>query len=471
MEKRDLLRNIPRVDEMIDLVFKACSEDENICTIAGALSLENIRTHVREVIDKLRQDILTDTVTALPEKQDIIKTVLQKISLAFKPSLQNVINATGIVLHTNLGRSPLPHYVADAVSKVATGYSTLEYSLADGGRGSRHDHIESLICKITGAEAAMAVNNNAAAVMLMLGALCKDKEVVVSRGELVEIGGSFRVPEIMSMSGATLKEVGTTNKTKPNDYLGAVNENTAALLKVHTSNFKIIGFSESVEIDKLVELGKQANLPVLYDLGSGLLVRPEKVNIADDMCVQDCIKAGADVVCFSGDKLMGGPQAGIIAGKKKYIDMMKKHQFARVVRIDKLTIAALEATLRLYLNENDAIKYVPVLANLAADKNTLKNNAKKLLDMLPAKKGFVASVKLAETQVGGGSAPGQLLPTYVVAIESAKISASELEQKLRGYSTPVITRVHENRVLIDTRTLLGDEQFKIVAQAFEDIFA
>ena len=470
MEKRDLLRNIPRVDEIIDLTFKTYEQDSEIKAVIGPLSLENIRTHVRDVIDTLRQDILSDKVVALPEKQEIVNKILQKILHVFTPSLRNVINATGIVLHTNLGRSPLPQAVADVVSKIATGYSTLEYSVADGGRGSRHDHIESLICKITGAEAAMAVNNNAAAVMLMLAALCKDKEVVVSRGELVEIGGSFRVPEIMSMSGATLKEVGTTNKTKPTDYLNAVNENTSALLKVHTSNFKIIGFSESVEIDKLVEIGKKANLPVLYDLGSGLLVRPEKVNIADDLCVQDCIKAGADVVCFSGDKLMGGPQAGIIAGKKKFIDMMKKHQFARVVRIDKLTIAALEATLKLYLNENDAIQNVPVLNNLAADKNTLKNNARKLWEMLSGKKGFSASVKLAETQVGGGSAPGQLLPTYVVAIEPTAMSASELEQKLRLFSTPIITRVNENRVLIDTRTLVGDSQYQTIAQAFDEIF-
>lgn len=470
MEKRELLRNIPRVDEIIDLTFKTYNQNEEIRACVGVLSLETIRTHVRDILDTLRQDILAEKTTVLPEKQDIVDKVIQKIMRVFTPSLRNVINATGIVLHTNLGRSPLPQAVADVVSKIATGYSTLEYSVADGGRGSRHDHVESLICKITGAEAALAVNNNAAAVMLMLATLCKDKEVVVSRGELVEIGGSFRVPEIMAMSGATLKEVGTTNKTKASDYLNAVNENTAALLKVHTSNFKIIGFSESVEIDKLVELGKKANLPVLYDLGSGLLVRPEKVNIADDLCVQDCIKAGADLVCFSGDKLLGGPQAGIIAGKKKFIDAIKKHQFARVVRIDKLTIAALEATLKLYLNENDAIQNIPVLKNLAADKTTLKNDAKKLHDLLVGKKGFNASVKLAETQVGGGSAPGQLLPTYVVAIEPTAMSASELEQKLRLYATPIITRVHENRVLIDTRTLVDDSQYQTIAQAFDEIF-
>ena len=470
MEKRELLRNIPRVDDIIELTFKAYEQNEELQSYIGVLSLENIRTYVRDVIDTLRQDILADKVKELPSKDYIVNKILQKIMRVFTPSLRNVINATGIVLHTNLGRSPLPQSVAKAVSKIATGYSTLEYSVSDGGRGSRHDHIESLICKITGAEAAMAVNNNAAAVMLMLGALCKDKEVVVSRGELVEIGGSFRVPEIMSMSGATLKEVGTTNKTKPSDYINAVNENTSALLKVHTSNFKIIGFSESVEIDQLVEIGKKVNMPVLYDLGSGLLVKPEKVNIADALCVQDCIKAGADVVCFSGDKLLGGPQAGIIAGKKKYIEMMKKHQFARVVRIDKLTIAALEATLKLYLNENDAIQNIPVLKNLAADKTTLKNDARKLWEMLNGKKGFVASVKLAETQVGGGSAPGQLLPTYVVAIEPAAMSAAELEQKLRLYTTPIITRVHENRVLIDTRTLVDDCQYQTIAQAFDEIF-
>jgi len=470
MEKHELLRNIPRVDEVIELTHKAFLEEHGESVYAGTLSLENIRTYVRETIDTLRQDILSGKVAKLPDKKEIVEKTMCKIQRVYSPSLRNVINATGVVLHTNLGRSPLPKNVTESIGKIAMGYSTLEYSVADGGRGSRHDHIEALICKITGAEAAMAVNNNAAAVMLMLGALCKDKEVVVSRGELVEIGGSFRVPEIMAMSGAVLKEVGTTNKTKPNDYANAINENTAALLKVHTSNFKIIGFSESVEIDKLVEVGKKAKLPVLYDLGSGLLVHPEKVNIADDMCVQDCIKAGADVVCFSGDKLMGGPQAGIIAGKKKYIDLMKKHQFARVVRIDKLTIAALEATLKLYLNENDAIENIPILKNLAASKTELKEKARKLLDMLPQKDGFTASVKLAETQVGGGSAPGQYLPTYVVVVSPKTISPAELEYKLRMYTTPIITRVNDNKVLIDTRTLVDESQYETIAQAFEEIF-
>lgn len=463
MNKQDILRNMPRVD---DIIAKVRSEQR-----AAGISYAELLACVRRTLDDVRKGVLAEEITALPTVSEIVQKTLKTAAAECSHNLRPVINATGVVLHTNLGRAVLAQAAAENVKQVAMQYSTLEYSLDQGGRGSRHDHIESLICKLTGAEAAMAVNNNAAAVMLMLAAICKDSEVVVSRGELVEIGGSFRVPEIMSMSGATLREVGTTNKTKPSDYKDAVNENTSALLKVHTSNFKIVGFSETVGIEQLAEIGREVGKPVLYDLGSGLMVDNTLVNIENEISVKDCVKAGADVVCFSADKLMGGPQAGIIIGRKKYIEAMKKHQFARVVRIDKMTLAALEATLRIYLDPDRVFKEIPTLANLSANKADLKMRANKLNSMLPDRKDdFSSAVKAAETQVGGGSAPGELLPSYVVQISPLSISAAELETALRENEIPVIARIHKGKVLLDPRTV-SDSQFADIAKAFESIFA
>lgn len=456
------LRSIPRVDDVLSQA-QAEQKTQNV-------PYAELLNCVRETLDKVRKDVLSGKLDKVPSVKDIVREVVSTALRQCSGNLRPVINATGVVLHTNLGRAVLAEAAAENVKQVARQYNTLEYSLEEGARGSRHSHVESLICRLTGAEAAMAVNNNAAAVMLMLAALCKDKEVVVSRGELVEIGGSFRVPEIMSMSGAILREVGTTNKTHADDYRNAITENTAALLKVHTSNFKIVGFSQTLAVEELASIGKEANLPVLYDLGSGLMVDNALVNIADELCVKECVKGGADVVCFSADKLLGGPQAGIIVGKKEYIEKMKKHQFARVVRIDKLNLAALESTLRIYLDEERAFKEIPTLVNLAVNKSDLRIKATKLQSMMPSRKeDFTCAVKTAESQVGGGSAPGELLPSFVVQITPVSITAAEMEKRLRDYEIPIICRIHQDKVLLDPRTIF-ENQFEEVAKAFDEIF-
>lgn len=462
MTKQELLRSIPRVDDIITL---AQAEPD----MANA-SYHELLTCVREVLDEVRGQILREEMTRIPNPKNIVRQVVKKVAEECAGSLRPVINATGVVLHTNLGRAVLAEVAAENVKQVARQYNTLEYSLDEGARGSRHAHVEGLICKLTGAEAAMAVNNNAAAVMLMLAAICKDKQVAVSRGELVEIGGSFRVPEIMELSGAQLKEVGTTNKTRIDDYQKALLNGATALLKVHTSNFKVVGFSQSVEIAELATLGKDYGVPVLYDLGSGLMLDGAALGIPNEANVPQSIKDGADVVCFSADKLLGGPQAGIIAGKKEYIDKMKKHQFARVVRIDKLNLAALEATLRIYLDQDRAKEEIPTLANLAISKSDLRQRAAILLDDLPQCDGFSATIKMSESQVGGGSAPGELLPSYVVQITPTAMSAAELEKRLRKNSVPIICRIHQDKVLLDPRTLF-EWQYEEIAKALQEIFA
>lgn len=462
MSKQEALRSMPRVDDVIARV-EAEPKAKNI-------SYHELLSCVRETLDGIRKDILADKTNKVPDVSEIVKAVIKTAVKKCSFSLRPVINATGVVLHTNLGRAVLAQAAAENVSQVAREYNSLEYSLEEGCRGSRHSHVESLICKLTGAEAAMVVNNNAAAVMLLLAAMCKDREVVVSRGELVEIGGSFRVPEIMSMSGAHLKEVGTTNKTKPSDYAEAINENTAALLKVHTSNFKIVGFSEQVKIDEMVKIGHDHNIPVIYDVGSGLMVEGEKVGLYDEVGVKESVKAGADITCFSADKLLGGPQAGIIVGKKKYVEMMKKHQLARVVRIDKLNLAALEATIRIYLDPERTFKEIPTLANLAITKAELKIKANKLCGLLPVRKnGFSATVKTSESQVGGGSAPGEMLPSYAVQITPKTMSAADLEKALRENDVPIICRIHKGCVLLDPRTIF-ENQYAEIVRAFENIF-
>lgn len=461
MERQNLLRTLPKVDTLVSCVKNFPQ--------AKSLSEQIILESCRETIEKLRGKILSGEILQLPETAVISKCVLEKALSKSAYSLKPVINATGVVLHTNLGRALLSEKAAENVKKIASAYSTLEYSIENGERGSRHKHIESLLCSLTGAEAAMAVNNNAAAVMLALMTLCKGKEVVVSRGELVEIGGSFRVPEIMAMSGAVLREVGTTNKTKPSDYKSAVNENTAALLKVHTSNFKIVGFSQQVEIDELSEMGREKNIPTIYDLGSGLMQNDSRLGLNGENTVKDCIRKGADIVCFSADKLFGGPQAGIIAGKKEFVEQMKKNQFARVVRLDKLSFAALEATLQTYLDPERAVKEIPVLSFLSATKEELKKKAQKLNRMLPNDTTlFTKAVKESKGQVGGGSAPGEDLMSYVVEITPVSCAAQQIEEHLRGFETPIVTRINKDKVLIDVRTVF-EADFKVLAAAFKKL--
>ena len=355
MNKNNLYRSIPKVDVLL--------EDSDVQAMIEMYSRDTVMEAIHIEMDKLRAFIgKSESEEAAMAQIEMLKSHIEMtVAAMHTPNMKMVINGTGTVLHTNLGRAPIGQKHMERVAALATGYSNLEYNLEAGKRGERYSHFEKLLCKITGAEAAMAVNNNAAAVMLILSSLAKGGEVVVSRGELVEIGGKFRIPDVMEQSGAALVEVGTTNKTHYSDYEEAITEETKALLKVHTSNYRIVGFTDTVGIDELIPLAKEHDLPVIEDLGSGVLIDLSKYGITYEPTVQDSIRKGADVVCFSGDKLLGGPQAGIIIGKKRYIDMMKKNQLTRALRIDKFTAATLELVLQEYLSEEKAIQNIPVL--------------------------------------------------------------------------------------------------------------
>jgi len=378
-------------------------------------------------------------------------------------------NATGTVLHTNLGRAPISREHMARLAEVACGYSNLEYDLEAGRRGERYSHFEKLLCRITGAEAAMAVNNNASAVMLILSSMAKGGEVVVSRGELVEIGGKFRIPDVMEQSGAKLVEVGTTNKTHYSDYADAVTEETKAFLKVHTSNYRIVGFTESVGIDKLIPLGQEYDLPIIEDLGSGVLIDLSKYGLTYEPTVQDSIRKGADVVCFSGDKLLGGPQAGIIVGKKKYIDKMKRNQLTRALRIDKFTATALELVLQEYLSEENAVKKIPVLRMITRSREDVEKAAARFRRML-VRAGIKAEISLqpCESQIGGGSLPLERIPSMAVCIRPTEMTVPELETAMRHLEIPVIPRTFNDMIVMDVRTI-DEDRMKIVTEELKEI--
>jgi L-seryl-tRNA(Ser) seleniumtransferase len=397
-----------------------------------------------------------------------------QLSDAFRPSLQPVINATGVIIHTNLGRAPLAESAIDRVSEVARGYSSLEYDLARGARGKRDVHAEALLCRLTGAEAAIVVNNNAAATMLMLAALAAGREVIVSRGELVEIGGGFRVPDVMAQSGAILREVGTTNKTRGADYGAAISAHTALILRVHPSNFRIEGFTERPSLADLVALGKKFNVPVAEDLGSGHLggdpgliegqtrVRPWSDPVGAEPVVGDSIRAGVDACCFSGDKLLGGPQAGIIVGRSALIARMRTHPLMRALRVDKMTYAALEATLVEYA-AGRATTTVPVQRMLTAGADEIRARADALTSTLGAVTGWHCDVVPGMSAIGGGSAAGVELPTWLAAIAKDALSADALETQLRLQTPPVVGRIEDGRVVLDLRTVLPSQDALLVA--------
>lgn len=458
--KKELLSSLPKVDSIL--------MDNRIVSLADtprSIILEGIR----ETIELYRESILQDKVTEY-SYDEIIKKILNKINEKSSYHLKKVINATGTVLHTNLGRAVLPKAAVEAVINVSSGYSNLEFDLEEGIRGSRYSHVEELLCRITGCEAALVVNNNAAAVMLALSSLSKGKEAIVSRGQLVEIGGSFRIPAVMEQSGARLVEVGTTNRTHLYDYKNAINENTGVMLKVHQSNYKILGFTEEVSIEELVSLGQEHDIPVMEDIGSGVFIDLTKYGVSYEPTVQESIHRGIDVVTFSGDKLLGGPQAGIIAGKKKYIEMMKKNQLTRALRIDKMTLAALEATLRIYLDEERVIREIPGITMLTKDISELKGDAQRLMRMLKSSLGGRAAIEVIRdvSQVGGGAMPLEALETYVVALKPENISLDRLEYELRKNETPVIARINKDRLLLDVRTIFRDE-YKVISAALKRI--
>lgn len=450
--KQELLKQLPKIDEVL--------KDQRLFVFFEDNPRELVVEAVREEIDGLRSRILSgepfsDGGLFREESMDRIKNKIKEKSAN---SLRRVINATGTIVHTNLGRANLSESACRRVAEIAASYSTLEYDVARGKRGSRHDHIEKMIRRLTGAEAAIAVNNNAAAVLLCLSALAKNKDVIVSRGELVEIGGSFRIPEIMEQGGAKLREVGTTNKTKVADYRKAIEDGEAGmLLKVHTSNYKIIGFTAEASLEELKELGKEHGIPVVHDLGSGLMIGLAEFGI-DEPTVKASLDAGADLVLFSGDKLLGGPQAGIVVGKKEYVDRMKHHPLARALRLDKLTLAALEATFREYIDPERAKSNIPVLSMITSSQEEMQRKAESLKDMILARTDrFLVSIEETEGQIGGGSTPNLFLPGVSVSIKADGMSPDHIERSLRAADPPVISRINKDNVLLDMRTVYVSE--------------
>lgn len=458
-----LLRKLPKVDELL--------MNEKVIEASSGLLREQVVDVIRTVIETVRREILGSD-EALDESyvsyDMVADKVIQAVRNSHVKSLRRVINGTGVVLHTNLGRAKLSKSAMEAVAEVADKYSTLEYDPAKGGRGSRHVHVEKVIEKITGAEAAMVVNNNAAATTICLAALGRGKEMIISRGELVEIGGSFRIPEIMEESGAHLAEVGTTNKVKLSDYKNKINENTGAIMKVHTSNYKIIGFTEEVPLKELVKLGREENLPVIYDMGSGLMINLRDYGI-EEPTVREAMADGADIILFSGDKLLGGPQGGVIIGKKKYIDMMKSHPLARILRVDKMTLSAMEATFKEYYDDENAKEKIPVLSMLTRSEEKLKTDAEKLLEMIKKEAPALdAKVEATEDVVGGGSAPATVLKGYSVSVQWNEASSQEIERRLRMDALPIIVRINHDKVLFDVRTIAEDE-YRIIADRLKRI--
>ncbi|WP_367567111.1 L-seryl-tRNA(Sec) selenium transferase [Lacrimispora sp.] len=442
-DKNSLMRQLPKVDEMMRSIALEGMDDVPAVLIKLACQKE---------IESERQRILSGEPYQFSQ-DDLIERIKAEVEKRNQPHLRKVINATGIVLHTNLGRARLPQMVSETMGEISSSYSNLEYQLETGERGSRYEHVEQLLTFLTGSEAALVVNNNAAAVYLVLSTLAQGKEVIVSRGELVEIGGAFRVPEIMKASGCTLVEVGTTNKTHKRDYEEHITEHTGALLKVHTSNYKIIGFTEEVSLDQMKAVGEKHGLPLIYDLGSGLMVDLKAYGIGDEPTVKSCLEQGADLVCFSGDKLLGGPQAGIIVGSAKYIKQMRKNHLLRALRIDKLTLTALEYTLRQYLSPETTAERIPTLKMITEPLENLKEKADRFYSMLTEQPGVLYEVVETVGQIGGGTMPGVDLSSYGVGVTMEHLSADGLESMMRKNRVPIIARIWKDKVLLDVRTM------------------
>jgi len=452
---RLLLRQLPSVDDLL--------QEPSIREMAQTLPRWAVVEAIREVLERWRRMLATGQSESapadLPSRAALVVEVKQIALRLNRPALRRLINATGVVIHTNLGRAPLAEAGIERIVEVARGYSNLEYDLERGDRGSRQDHVERLLCRLTGAEAALAVNNNAAAVLLAINTLAEGKEVIVSRGELVEIGDSFRIPDIMRRAGGILREVGTTNRTYLRDYEEAVGAASAIILKVHTSNFRIQGFASQVPVAELASLGEKTGLPVVEDVGSGALVDLSQIGLSKEPMPSESIRAGADLVTFSGDKLLGGPQAGLIVGKRPLVEKLRRNPLARAVRIDKLTLAALEATLRLYLDEGRAFSHIPVLRALAMPLQEIEQRARRLCDRIAALASGRLEVSVIDgtSEVGGGALPIESIPTRLVAVQAAHLTAPVLEGRLRRTDPPVMVRIKDDRIVLDPRTVLEDE--------------
>ncbi len=447
----ELLRKIPQVSKLLEH-FK------------GKYPETLVKRAVREVTELYRREIKEG------KRKDVgslLADVEKRIEELSSPSLRRVINATGVVINTNLGRAPLPQEALELVREIALGYSNLEYDLSQGKRGSRNSHVEERLTELTGAQAGLVVNNNAGAVYLVLNTLANQREVIVSRGELVEIGGSFRVPDIMASSGAILREVGTTNRTRLKDYEEAINENTALLMKVHKSNFYIEGFTEEVPLEELVGLGRLKGVLTYYDAGSGLILNPEELGLpSTEVSFARAIRVGVDIVSGSGDKLLGGPQAGIILGKRELVERIRKNPMARALRVDKLTLAGLEATLLLYLKGEQG--HIPVVRMLTESEQAIKRRALRLKRLLKELKDFEFSVVKDRAKPGGGTLPSLELPTYCLALRHKQMSAQELSRKLRNADPPVVGRIKEDTLLLDMRTVC-DKEVPLIKKALTQL--
>ncbi len=453
---KDLLRNLPGVDRVLLAVQRLAQDD---------WPLELLTNEIQLQIADLRSRLLKKEIAAVPPIDILAQAVLSELHQFQLSSLKPVINATGILLHTNLGRAPLAKEALEQIQRVASGYSNLEINLSNGRRGSRHSHVEDLLCRLSGAESAMVVNNNAGAVLLALTALAKGKEAIVSRGELVEIGGSFRIPEVMEAGGVVLREVGSSNRTHLRDYQQAINDQSALLLKVHTSNYKIVGFTSSIEASELVHLAKETGLPLVEDLGSGLLRRLPGSSIPEEPTISEAITNGVDLLTCSGDKLLGGPQAGLIFGRKDLIEKLRSHPLARALRIDKLSLAALEATLRLYLTGKES--HIPLMAYFAVSQQELNERTHALMRQLDLP-GLKVEISASVAMVGGGSMPDAELPGPVIALQSEKLTLDQLAAALRRHEPALVARIHEDRLLLNLRTVdPADDQ--LIAEIFKTL--
>lgn len=461
MSEKANFAKIPAVNTLLQSTFGKKLIDE--------YSREVVVIAIRNAILKFRGGHLKGIHQEDELQQLLLDEARRSLKQKFTPSLRRIINGTGTVIHTNLGRAKLSPYIEDTLVESGLCFTNIEYDIDKGQRGSRYQHLDEILCELTGAEAALVVNNNAAAVMLVLSVLAKEKEVMVSRGELVEIGGSFRIPEIIALSGCKLKEVGTTNKTHLYDYEQSMGEDTAAILKVHASNYKILGFTKETTVAELSEIAKKEQIPLVHDMGSGMLIDLSKYGLPYEMTVTDSLAAGADVVTFSGDKVLGGPQAGIIVGKKTYIDKMKKHQLTRTLRVDKMTIATLAATLQLYYDEQEAMSKIPTLQMLVMCLDELEkkaNELKGLLSILDEE----ATIEVVDSysQVGGGAYPGEEIASKAVTILPHSMNANQLADQLRQASVPIIVKIRNQKCELDVRTI-DQSDFSIIVKMVTSI--
>lgn len=455
-----LLRSLPSIERLLERPVAS--------QLFTTLGRERVRDLLREITDELREQLSSAGQFPARSPQSLTEEVERRLNVraaqCAQPSLRRVINATGVIIHTNLGRAPLARQAVEALSEAAAYYSNLEYDLKLGERGQRETHCQELLSRLAGSEAAVVANNNAAAVLLVLNTLALGGEVIVSRGELIEIGGSFRIPDVMEKSGAILREVGTTNRTRITDYERAINERTKLILRVHPSNYRIVGFTERPDVREIADLARRRGIPSFEDLGSGCLIDLAPYGVRDEPVVAESLKAGISVVSFSGDKMLGGPQAGVIAGSREIIDRVRSNPLMRALRSDKMSYAALEATLRLY-ERGAALKEVPVIRSIATTREQIAERASRFVESIAefADGRFKVTLEDGWSVIGGGSAPEVKLPTLLVALQDTSLTPAEFEERLRGYKTPIIARTERDRVVIDLRTVETDEEAIILA--------